>query len=86
MSDVAVVGAPDPEHGESVVAFVVRKPGAGVTAEELTMFVRDRIAHFKAPRRVEFRDQLPRTGVQKVLRRVLREEAAKLPPVSAKQS
>jgi long-chain acyl-CoA synthetase len=86
VSDVAVVGAPDPEHGESVVAFVVRKPGAGVTAEELTMFVRDRIAHFKAPRRVEFRDQLPRTGVQKVLRRVLREEAAKLPPVSAKQS
>jgi len=82
VSDVAVVGAPDAEHGESVVAFVVRKPGVSVTAEELIAFVRDRIAHYKAPRRIEFRDSLPRTGVQKVLRRVLREEAAKLPPVS----
>jgi len=83
VADVAVVGAPDPEHGESVVAFVVRKPGANVSAEELIAFVRDRIAHFKAPRRVEFRDQLPRTGVQKVLRRVLREEAAALGPPPA---
>jgi len=80
VADVAVVGAPDPERGESVVAFVVRKPGAAVTAEQLIAFVRERIAHFKAPRRVEFRDQLPRSGVQKVLRRVLREEAAALGP------
>lgn len=80
VADVAVVGGPDPERGESVVAFVVRKPGVTVTAEELIAFVRDRIAHYKAPCRVEFRDQLPRSGVQKVLRRVLREEAATLPP------
>jgi len=77
---VAVVGGPDPERGESVVAFVVKKPGASVTAAELTEFVRARIAHYKAPHRVEFRDQLPRSGVQKVLRRVLRDEAAALPP------
>jgi len=83
VADVAAVGAPDPEHGESVVAFVVRKPGTSVTGEALIAFVRERIAHYKAPRRVEFRDQLPRTGVQKVLRRVLREEAAKLPPLTA---
>ena len=81
VADVAAVGAPDPEHGEVVVAFVVRKPGATVGAEELIAFVRERIAHYKAPRRIEFRDALPRTGVQKVLRRVLREEAAKLPPL-----
>jgi len=80
VQDVAVVGVPDPQHGESVVAFVVKKPGATATADELIAFVRERIAHYKAPRRVEFRDELPRTGVQKVLRRVLREEAAKLPP------
>jgi long-chain acyl-CoA synthetase len=86
VGDAAVVGAPDPERGESVVAFIVRKPGAAVTAEELTLFVRDRIAHYKAPRRVEFREQLPRTGVQKVLRRVLREEAAKLPPPESKKA
>jgi long-chain acyl-CoA synthetase len=78
--DAAAVGAPDAEHGEVVVAFVVKKPGSTATAEELIAFVRERIAHYKAPRRIEFRDELPRTGVQKVLRRVLREEAAKLPP------
>ena len=82
VGDVAVVGGPDPERGESVVAFVVRKPGVAVTPNELIAFVRDRIAHYKAPSRVEFRDQLPRSGVQKVLRRVLREEAALLPPVT----
>ena len=81
VADVAAVGAPDPEHGEVVVAFVVRKPGATVAPAELIAFVRERIAHYKAPRRIEFRDALPRTGVQKVLRRVLREEAAKLPPL-----
>jgi long-chain acyl-CoA synthetase len=78
VADVAVVGAPDPERGESVVAFVVRTPSASVTAEELIAFVRERIAHYKAPRRIEFRNQLPRSPAQKVLRRVLREEAASL--------
>jgi long-chain acyl-CoA synthetase len=86
VADVAVVGGPDPERGESVVAFVVRKPGVTVTSAELIAFVRDRIAHYKAPYRVEFREQLPRSGVQKVLRRVLREEAATLPPPAASKA
>ncbi len=82
VADVAVVGAPDPEHGEAVVAFVVKKSNAPVTPEELIAFVRERIAHYKAPQRVEFRDVLPRSGAQKVLRRVLRAEAAgSSPPV-----
>ena len=75
VADSAAVGVPDAEHGEVLRAYVVRKPGATVSEEELIAFVRDRIAHYKAPRSVEFRDALPRSGVQKVLRRVLRDEA-----------
>jgi long-chain acyl-CoA synthetase len=76
VADVAAIGVPDATHGEVIVAFVVRKPGVAVTEAELIGFVRERIAHFKAPRSIEFRDALPRSGVQKVLRRVLREEWA----------
>lgn len=84
VQDAAVVGVPDAEHGEVVKAFVVRKPGATVTEAELIEFVRGRIAHFKAPRSIEFMDQLPRSGVQKVLRRALREggTAASPPPAA----
>ncbi len=76
VSDVAVVGIPDAAHGEVPKAFVVRKAGSAVGADELIAFVRDRLAHYKAPRSVEFRDALPRSGVQKVLRRALREGQA----------
>ena len=76
VAEAAVIGVPDAAHGEVVKAFVVRKPGATVTGEELIAYVRERIAHYKAPRTIEFRDALPRSGVQKVLRRVLRAEGA----------
>lgn len=72
--EAVVVGLHDEALGEIVGAFVVRDPDRAVTAAELTEFVRARIAHYKAPRYIEFRPELPRSPIQKVLRRVLRAE------------
>jgi long-chain acyl-CoA synthetase len=76
VAEAAVIGIPDEARGEVPMAFVVLKKGTAATGEELIQFVRARIAHYKAPRSVEFRTELPRSGVQKVLRRVLREGSA----------
>jgi long-chain acyl-CoA synthetase len=76
VKDAAVIGRPNEKLGEVVHAVVILRPGVQVSEAELIDFVRERIAHYKAPRSVEFRDTLPRSAVQKVLRRVLREEAA----------
>ncbi len=73
VDDVAVVGVPDPEWGESLVAFVVLRPGRSATALELQRFVTDELADFKRPRRVVFLDTLPRNPTGKVLKRELRE-------------
>jgi long-chain acyl-CoA synthetase len=76
VAEAAAIGMPDAVRGEVVKAFVVLKPGGQATEAELIAFVRERIAHYKAPRTVEFRTSLPRSAVQKVLRRVLKEESA----------
>jgi long-chain acyl-CoA synthetase len=73
----AVVGVPDPHTGEAVKAFIQLKPGTEVTEEEIQEFCRNRMAGYKRPREIEFRDSLPISAVGKVLRRVLREEELK---------
>jgi long-chain acyl-CoA synthetase len=78
VADAAVVQFPDPYQGESVMAFVVLKPGQTTTEQEIIDYCRSRIAVFKCPRRVVFRDELPKNNTGKVLRRQLREEARTL--------
>jgi long-chain acyl-CoA synthetase len=68
------VGIPDKYRGETFKAYIVLKPGATVTPGEIIAFCREKLAAYKVPRIVEFRDSLPKSAVGKVLRKVLREE------------
>ncbi|UCB48761.1 MAG: long-chain fatty acid--CoA ligase [Deltaproteobacteria bacterium] len=70
----AVIGVPDPHRGEAVKAFVQLKPGTEATEEEFIAFCKTRMAGYKRPREIEFRETLPTSMVGKVLRRVLREK------------
>ncbi|WIG60401.1 MAG: Long-chain-fatty-acid--CoA ligase [Ktedonobacterales bacterium] len=72
VQEVAVVGLPDERWGEAPHAFVVLKPGAEATSEELRQFARDRLAHFKAPKEVHFVSELPKTATGKIQKYVLR--------------
>ena len=73
--EVAVVGVPHEHWGEVPKAYVMLKPGAEADAEELIAFTRERLAHFKAPKSVEF-GELPKTSTGKVQKYRLREDAA----------
>ncbi|RME08134.1 MAG: long-chain fatty acid--CoA ligase [Anaerolineae bacterium] len=69
--EVGVAGVPDPKRGETVKAWVVLKPGETATAEELRAFCKEQLAAYKVPTEIEFRDELPKTTVGKILRREL---------------
>ncbi|MGI4849365.1 MAG: long-chain-fatty-acid--CoA ligase [Janthinobacterium lividum] len=73
--ECACVGVPDEDAGEAVKLFVVRRDPS-LTEEQLKDFCRQHLTGYKRPRRIEFRDELPKTNVGKILRRKLRDETA----------
>ena len=76
--ECAVVGVPDQHSGEAAKLFAVKK-NPDITANELRAFLATKLASYKVPKQIEFRDELPKTNVGKILRRALRDEAMRPP-------
>ncbi|WP_047985029.1 long-chain-fatty-acid--CoA ligase [Ornithinibacillus californiensis] len=74
IQETVVAGIPDPYRGETVKAYVVLKEGFAVTEDELNKYCREKLASYKVPRIYEFREELPKTAVGKILRRKLVDE------------
>jgi long-chain acyl-CoA synthetase len=72
--EVAAVGVPDDKSGEAVKVFIVKKDPS-LTVEQIKAYCRDNLTGYKQPRYVEFRTELPKTNVGKILRKELREPA-----------
>lgn len=73
VKEVAVIGVDSPEHGELVKAFIVKRD-PNLTVEQVLAFCHEQLTRYKVPHEIEFREQLPKTNVGKILRRALREE------------
>lgn len=80
--ECACVGVPDEHTGEAVKLFVVRKDKS-LTSEQLMAYCKEQFTGYKKPKYIEFRDELPKTNVGKILRRELRDDPAKAPQKQA---
>ncbi|MBE2242134.1 MAG: long-chain fatty acid--CoA ligase [Burkholderiaceae bacterium] len=76
VQEVAVYGVPHPDKGEQVVVAVVARPGEAVSAEQIIAYCRANIAAYKVPARVDIVPELPKSATGKILKRVLRDQAA----------
>ena len=74
VAEAVSIGIKDPYRGETVKAYIVKRPGETVTAEEIIAFCKERLAPYKVPKLIEFRDALPKSVIGKILRKILREE------------
>jgi len=74
IQEVAVFGSPHPEKGEMVVAAIILKEGASATSEEIITYCRNHLAAYKAPARVDFISELPKSATGKILKRTLRDK------------
>ena len=74
--DAVSLGIPHEYRGETVKAFLVLRPGETATAEEIIDFCKTKLAIYKVPKIIEFRDDLPKSAVGKILRKILRDEEA----------
>ena len=82
VAEVGVAGVSDPVKGEVVHAWIVLRSGQAATEQDLRAFCREKLAPYKVPARVEFRPELPKTMVGKVLRRALRDSVTTPPTLS----
>jgi acyl-CoA synthetase (AMP-forming)/AMP-acid ligase II len=87
VGECAVIGVSHPYRGEEVKAFVVLKPGyeEKTSGQEIVQWAREHMAAYKYPRQVEIREQLPKTGSGKILKRMLVEEEQRKPPLPTKR-
>ena len=75
VKEVAAIGVPDAKSGEVIKIFVVKKDPS-LTEHELKKYCHENLTNYKVPKHVEFRNDLPKSNVGKILRRVLKEEQA----------
>jgi len=74
VAEAVAIGVKDQYRGETVKAFIVLKPGEKCTEEEIIKFCKEKLAPYKVPKLVEFRDSIPKSAIGKILRKILREE------------